>query len=150
MKTYSQFIVEHNDGSSKNCKKGEYFCKDDHKCKPIPEGHHVMPNGKLMKGEKHSVKEEKRNCGCGKDPCITYGKKKKKHDCASKVKHEEFGIGNPVKGMHDLDESGNVTHYDVLFSHGVEKNVPVENLEIVKEMHHEHVIHDQDEVLTDA
>ena len=34
-----------------------------------------------------------------------YGKKKKKkHDCASKVKHEEFGIGNPVsKEMHDLD-----------------------------------------------
>ena len=57
MKTYSQFIVEHNDGSSKNCKKGEYFCKDDHKCKPIPEGHHVMPDGKLMKGEKHSVEE---------------------------------------------------------------------------------------------
>ncbi|ADO98913.1 hypothetical protein PSSM7_194 [Prochlorococcus phage P-SSM7] len=49
--------VEHNDGSSKNCKKGEYFCKKDHKCKPIPEGHHVMPNGELMKGEKHSVEE---------------------------------------------------------------------------------------------
>ena len=31
-----------------------------------------------------------------------HNKKKKKHDCASKVKHEEFGIGNPVKGMHDL------------------------------------------------
>ena len=39
----------------------------------------------------------------------------KKHDCASKVKHEEYGIGNPVKGMHDLDESGYVVHYDVLF-----------------------------------
>ena len=44
-------------------------------------------------------------------------KKAKKHDCASKVKHEEFGIGNPIKGMHDLDESGNVAHYDVLFGH---------------------------------
>ena len=76
--------------------------------------------------------------------------KKKKHDCASKVKHEQYGMGECIKEMHDLDENGNVAHYDVLFSHGVEKNVPVENLEIIKEMHHEHVIHDQDEVLTDA
>ena len=55
-----------------------------------------------------------------------------------------------MKEMHDLDENGNVAHYDVLFSHGIEKNVPVENLEIVKEGMHEHVIHDQDEVITDA
>ena len=64
----------------------------------------------------------------------------KKHDCASKVKHEEYGIGNPVKGMHDLDESGDVAHYDVLFDHGVEKNVPVTSLEILEEGMHEHVI----------
>tara|TARA_B100001559_G_scaffold188394_1_gene157625 strand:+ start:1057 stop:1836 length:780 start_codon:yes stop_codon:yes gene_type:complete len=50
-------VQEHNDGSAKNCKKGEYFCKEDHKCKPIPKGHHVMPDGMLMKGKKHSVKE---------------------------------------------------------------------------------------------
>ncbi len=67
-------------------------------------------------------------------------KKEKKHNCASKVKHEEFGIGNPVKGMHDLDESGKVAHYDVLFGHGVEKNVPVSSLEILEGHMHEHVI----------
>ena len=50
-------VQEHNDGSAKNCKKGEYFCKDDHKCKPIPKGYHVMPDGMLMKGKKHSVNE---------------------------------------------------------------------------------------------
>jgi hypothetical protein len=72
-----------------------------------------------------------------------YGKKKKKHDCASKVKHEEFGIGNPVKGMHDLDESGNVAHYDVLFGHGIEKNVPVSSLEILEGHMHEHVIREK-------
>ena len=43
---------------SKKCGKGEYFCNDEQKCKPIPEGHHVMPDGMLMKGKKHSVKEE--------------------------------------------------------------------------------------------
>ncbi len=84
-----------------------------------------------MHGEELEVRE-----GYGK-------KKKKKHDCASKVKHEEFGIGNPVKGMHDLDESGNVAHYDVLFGHGVEKNVPVSSLEILEGHMHEHVIREK-------
>ena len=37
----------------KNCKEGQYFCNDDQKCKPIPKGHHVMPDGMLMKGETH-------------------------------------------------------------------------------------------------
>ena len=37
----------------KSCGKGQYFCNDDQKCKPIPKGHHVMPDGMLMKGETH-------------------------------------------------------------------------------------------------
>ena len=75
-------VQEHNDGSAKNCKKGEYFCKEDHKCKPIPKGHHVMKDGTLMKGEPHKEQitsynqlDKKKNCGCGQTPCITYGKK---------------------------------------------------------------------------
>jgi len=71
-------------------------------------------------------------------------KKAKKHDCASKVKHEQFGIGNPVKGMHDLDKNGVVQHYDVFFEHGIEKNVPVSSLEILEGHMHEHVIHEAD------
>ena len=42
---------------STKCGKGEYFCNDSQKCKPIPEGYHVMPDGMLMKGKKHSVNE---------------------------------------------------------------------------------------------
>ena len=40
------------------------------------------------------AKEEKKNCGCGKDPCITYGKKKKVEE---EVKRDEYGdpIGGP-------------------------------------------------------
>ena len=38
----------------KTCKEGHYFCNDDQKCKPIPKGHHVMPDGMLMKGKTHS------------------------------------------------------------------------------------------------
>ena len=37
-------------------------------------------------------------------------KKSKSHDCASKVKHEEYGVGECMKEMHDLDENGNVAH----------------------------------------
>ena len=54
--------------------------------------------------------------------------RKEKHDCASKVKHEEYGIGKCIPEMHDLDESGKVAHYDVFFEHGIEKNVPVSSL----------------------
>ena len=70
-------------------------------------------------------------------------KKKKKHDCASKVKHEEYGIGKCIPEMHDLDESGKVAHYDVFFEHGIEKNVPVSSLEILEGHMHEHVIHEK-------
>ena len=39
--------------SNMKCKKGEYYCNDCEKCKPIPKGHHVMPNGDLMKDNEH-------------------------------------------------------------------------------------------------
>jgi hypothetical protein len=78
----------------------------------------------------------------GKFPDKDGSKKKKKHNCASKVKHEEFGVGNCIKGMHDLNESGEVAHYDVFFEHGIEKNVPVSSLEILEGHMHEHVIHE--------
>ncbi len=69
--------------------------------------------------------------------------KKVKHDCSSKVKHEEYGIGDCIKEMHTLDEDGNITHYDVLFTNKVVKNVPVENLEVLVSEMHEHYINDE-------
>ena len=48
------------------CGEGEYWCNKDQKCKPIPEGMKVDKDGILVK--------EAKNCGCGKDPCETYGK----------------------------------------------------------------------------
>ena len=71
-------------------------------------------------------------------------KKKKKHDCASKVKHEQFGVGNCISEAHDLDENGNVAHYDVEFGKYLVKNVPVEDLEILEGHMHEHVIHTEE------
>ena len=66
--------------------------------------------------------------------------KKVKHSCATKVEHPEWGLGNCLKGEHTLSEDGTVTHYDVMFEHGLEMNVPVAKLNIKKEGMHEHAI----------
>ena len=64
------------------------------------------------------------------------------HDCATHVEHAEWGEGNPISGQHTIVETteghGYVTHYDVMFEHGVEKNVAVEDLTILAEMSHGH------------
>ena len=70
-------------------------------------------------------------------------KKAKNHNCASKVKHEQFGVGDCISEAHDLDENGNVAHYDVEFEEYIVKGVPVEELQILEQQMHEHVIHEQ-------
>ncbi len=78
--------------------------------------------------------------------------KKVKHSCVTKVEHPEWGAGNCLSEMHTLDEEGNVSHYDIMFEHGLEKAVPAESFEVVKEVVHEHATNPaakQDEVNTD-
>ena len=80
------------------------------------------------------------------EPAGTEGKpevKKVKHSCATKVEHSEWGKGNTLKEMHTLDEQGNITHYDVMFEHGLEQDVPVPSLNILVSEMHEHVINDE-------
>ena len=66
------------------------------------------------------------------------------HDCAKHVVHKEHGEGQCIPGMHTLEEdennpgTGYVTHYDVMFGDKIIEDVPVEELEIVSEMHHGH------------
>ena len=64
------------------------------------------------------------------------------HDCATHVEHAEWGEGNPLSEQHTIVETapgvGYVTHYDVMFEHGVEKNVAVKDLTILAEMSHGH------------
>ena len=79
------------------------------------------------------------------EPEGTEGKpkvKKVKHSCATKVEHSEWGEGNCMKEMHTLDEQGNITHYDVMFEHGLEKNVTVAALNVLVSEMHEHVVND--------
>ena len=100
----------------------------------------TMANLKKEAVETPAAKEEKMKKD---DKLFGSPNKKKKHDCASKVKHEQYGMGECIKEMHDLDENGNVAHYDVLFGHGVEKQVPVASLQIIEKHMHEHVIHEK-------
>ena len=79
------------------------------------------------------------------EPKGTKGKpsiKKPKHACATKVEHPEWGAGNCLKEQHTLDEDGNVSHYDVMFEHGLEQNVPVQTLNVTLSEYHEHAIND--------
>ena len=66
--------------------------------------------------------------------------KKPQHACATKVEHAECGKGDCLKGEHTLTEDGKVSHYDIMFEHGIEKNVPVQTLNVLDEAIHEHVI----------
>ena len=66
-----------------------------------------------------------------------------KHDCASKVVHETYGVGICIPEKHTLIKEGNkyvVTHYDVLFKEGkkVVEDIPVEELQIVTQKEHWH------------
>ena len=44
--------------------------------------------------------------------------------------------------MHTLDEEGTVTHYDVMFDHGLEQNVSINELNVTLSEYHEHAIND--------
>ena len=79
------------------------------------------------------------------EPKGTKGKpsiKKPKHACATKVEHPEWGAGNCLKEQHTLDEDGTVTHYDVMFDHGLEQNVSINELNVTLSEYHEHAIND--------
>ena len=97
----------------------------------------VESGAKEYRGAVHNaIQKKKGGKADGKDTSNV----KKGHDCASKVKHEEYGVGDCIKEMHTLDSAGNVTHYDVMFEHGMEKNVFVGDLSVLVSEMHEHVI----------
>ena len=70
------------------------------------------------------------------------------HLCAKNVVHEEWGEGHPVHGMHAIPNSeGEIAWYDVMFEHGIEKGVSINELKVIKEsMHNSHnKDHDEDD-----
>ena len=62
------------------------------------------------------------------------------HLCAKNVVHEDWGEGQPVHGMHAIpDSKGDIAWYDVMFEHGIEKGVSINELKVtVAEKHNNH------------
>ena len=62
------------------------------------------------------------------------------HMCAVHVKNEQWGQGKTIYSQHaEPDSYGNIAWYDVMFEHGIEKEVPTDKLEIlVSEAHKSH------------
>jgi len=57
----------------------------------------------------------------------------KDHDCATYVDHPEWGLGKPVYESHAIpNDDGSVDWYDVEFAHGIEKEVPAEDMQILQ------------------
>ena len=80
-----------------------------------------------------------------KGDCVDKSKKTK-HNCAKKVCSEQWGEGTCVPEHHTLLEDGTVTHYDVVFEHGLERMVPVEELEVLVTEMHEHAAMEGEEL----
>lgn len=87
--------------------------------------------GKLIYGRNESVDLDTKSV----DKALT-------HDCAKHVTSEQWGFGECISGQHTLveneDGTATVTHYDVMFEHGVEFDVPVEDLDILVSESHKH------------
>lgn len=60
------------------------------------------------------------------------------HLCATKVFHKEWAEGTPIYSQHaEPDADGNIAWYDVMFEHGIEKQVATDDLDILMSETHE-------------
>lgn len=121
-------------GGAESAKVGD---PNDENQKPAP-----VTTKKVADPKGSGVKKEEVEVAEAEDMTTANVDKALKHDCAKHVVHEKWGEGQCVPGMHtiveDEDGEGHVTHYDVLFDHGVEESVPVEDLEIKLSESHMH------------
>ena len=70
----------------------------------------------------------------------------KDHDCATYVDHPEWGLGKPVYESHAIpNDDGSVDWYDVEFAHGIEKEVPAEDMQILQTEAHKEKVHKDDD-----
>jgi hypothetical protein len=92
--------------------------------------------------EGYGKEEEKEEKGEKEEKECVDKEDKGKHNCAKKVCHESFGEGTCIFGEHaEPDENGFVSHYDVMFEHGIEKDVPVSEMEVLEEGSHNEDYH---------
>ena len=92
----------------------------------------------VVAGKTYEVKEESGLDEEGLED--SPNKANSQHLCAKNVVHEEWGEGQPVHGMHAIPNSdGDIAWYDVMFEHGIEKGVSINELKVrAAESHHDH------------
>ncbi len=102
----------------------------------MEEGHNPFAEHKGTKPHKHPHDEEDEvEEGLEDSP----NSANKQHLCAKNVVHEEWGSGQCISTQHaDPDEEGNVAWYDVMFEHGIEKGVSINELKVTKSEGHMH------------
>ena len=82
-------------------------------------GEKGAPSAKDFENAAKTAKEERELCHS------------KDHDCATVVEHIVWGFGKPVYESHAIPtDDGYVAWYDVEFEHGIEREVPTEDLKI--------------------
>ena len=106
----------------------------------MEEGHNPFAEHKGTEPHKHPHDEEDEvEEGLEDSP----NSANKQHLCAKNVVHEEWGSGQCISTQHaDPDEEGNVAWYDVMFEHGIEKGVSINELKVTKAEGHMHASHD--------
>ena len=107
----------------------------------MEEGHNPFAEHKGTKPHKHPHEEEEDEVEEGLEDSPNSANKQ--HLCAKNVVHEEWGSGQCISTQHaDPDEEGNVAWYDVMFEHGIEKGVSINELKVTKAEDHMHASHD--------
>ena len=82
--------------------------------------HKVTMSKDTARAVNSSVKEDAR------DHCHS-----KDHDCATIVHHPKWGMGKPIYESHAVPtDDGYVAWYDVEFDHGIEREVPTEDMTV--------------------
>ena len=120
------------DPVNKNAVKKKF---DDRKDKDIDNDGDVDSSDKFLHKRRKAVSKSIANEGLEDSP----NPANSQHLCAKNVVHEEWGAGQPVRGMHDTpDADGNIAWYDVMFEHGIEKGVSINELKVTKSESHHH------------
>ena len=105
---------------------------------PAPKGMADKSPGDQDGGAKAALSKNVTMKAKGQDKKIPQGASTL-HMCAKNVMHEKYGRGECLYGMHaEADENGHVSHYDIMFNHGIEKDMPIAECKVLHERMHGH------------
>jgi hypothetical protein len=109
---------------------------DDRKDKDIDNDGDTDSSDKFLHKKRKAISKAMKKEGLEDSP----NPANSQHLCAKNVVHEEWGEGQPVHGMHAIPNSdGDIAWYDVMFEHGIEKGVSINELKVrAAESHHDH------------